>query len=257
MILLNKHRWILVLFLQILVVLGLYVVLPGHVDAKRTAFQPDSINSVCMSFNLLNINPAKAASVLHGVQHYFNTQNICSDSITPPYRTRLLLPLFIGLLIKFGSWWTVMIPSILIFFGVGFLYCRLTNQHSRSNRFSLPLFVLPFLSLHVSTFFADMMTEGLVALFLFGMAFFWLGEISWSNFHTSIFSFLLGTGAIFSKQVWPIVIATWIVIIWQRAVSTKLRLTLSAIAALTGYSLSVLVQVIGGNLYGPDFGPWN
>lgn len=257
MILLNKHRWILILSLQLLAVLALYAVLPGHVNTERTAFQPDSINSVCMSFKSLKTNPEQAALVLQGIQNYFKTQTSCSDSITPPYRTRLLLPILIGIFSKLGRWWTVMLPSIFIFFGVGFLYCRLTNQYSLSDRFQLLLLLLPFLSLHIGWFFADIMTEGLVTLFLLGMAFFWLSEKRTSVIFTSVSSFLLGTGAIFTKQVWPIVIAVWIVIIWQRAVTTRLRLALSATATITGYCLSYLVQVIGGNLYGSDSGPWN
>jgi hypothetical protein len=245
------------LFLVLLPVLALYAVLPGHVDTKRTAFQPDSINSVCMSFKFAHSNPEQVVFVLQNIQNYFKTQNSCPESITPPYRTRLLLPILIGEFSKLGYWWAFMLPNIFIFFGVGLLYYRLITQSSQSDRFPLLLLLLPFLSPHVSWFFANIMTEGFAALFLFGMAFFWLSERRYSIIFTSLSSLLLGAGAIFTKQVWPIVIAVWIVIIWQRAATTRLRLVLSAAAAITGYYLSYLAQVIGGNLYGSDFRPWN
>jgi hypothetical protein len=101
------------------------------------------------------------------------------------------------------------------------------------------------------------MTEGLVALFLFGMAFFWLSEKKSHVLFTFISSLLLGAGAMLSKQVWPLVIATWIVIIWQRTVTTRVRLALSAAATITGYCMSQFIQFIGGNLYGSDYGAWD
>ena len=255
--LVRSQPWILVFSFQILTILLLYVILPGHVDSKRTAFQPDSINSLCMSFEIVKTNPDRASMLLYQSQNYFKNQNSCPASITPPYRTRLLLPLLIGLFSRFVPWWSFTLPSILAFLLIGILYFRLTRQYLSGSRWSWLHLALPFLSLHISGFFADIMTEGLVTLFLFAMAFFWLSEKRSSVIFTSMSSLLLGVAAIFTKQVWPIVIAVWIVIIWQRATTTRLRFVLSAAAALTGYSLSYLVQVIGGNLYGSDFGPWN
>ena len=231
--------------------------MPGHVNTQRTAFQPDSINSVCMGLKMTNVSNLEIKQIQDGIRKYFNTDITCPYSITPPYRTRLFLPLTIGVFSKLGYWWAFMLPSIFIFLGVGFLYYRLIKEYSKSGRWSWMLLTVPFFSLHVSWFFADIMTEGLVSLFLFGMAFFWLGKKTYSNTITSLGSLLLGAGAIFTKQVWPIVIAVWIVIIWQRAATTRFRLVMSAAAAITGYFLSYLAQVIGGNLYGSDFGPWN
>jgi hypothetical protein len=210
-----------------------------------------------MGFKLLDTRPDQRVATLRGIQNHFKTKVSCPESITPPYRTRMLLPILIGEFTKLGGWWTVLLPSIFIFFGVGFLYFRLIDEFSFSNRFSILLLLLPFCSLHISWFFADIMTEGLVTFFLLGMAIFWLREKRTSDVLTTVCSLLLGTGAIFTKQVWPIVIAMWMVIIWERTKLTRLRIVLCATATLIGFCLNYLAQFIGKNLYGSDFGPWD
>ena len=254
----NKFRFV-IFVLQISVVFLLYFLLPGLVSLKKTAFQPDSINSICMSMNMFHLAPELMQNILREISNQFTPHHgmTCNTFITPPYRTRILLPLVIGPFLHLGIWWAIFIPNIIIYLLLGQLYCKLLGQFIDSRKNFWLIALLPFISLHITGFFADFMTEGLVAICLLGMAFFWLGDKKHSTLSVITFPLIFGIFAIFTKQVWPIVAITWIVIIHVNFVVKKLRFILSLLAFLLAYTASLLTNMIGGHLYGSDFGNWS
>jgi len=255
----NKRLSLFIFSVQAIVVVVLYFILPGHVNVKRTAFQPDSINSICMGLHMTGNSLQNTQNILHGLAHHFtpHTAMNCGTVITPPYRTRLLLPLVIGFFSYIGVWWSVLLPSILIYFLIGHLYFRLLSQFKFEYRYYWVLAIMPFLSLHISGFFANLMTEGLVVLFILGLSFFWIGTKKYSKIFVVINSLFLGTGAIFTKQVWPIIAILWIVIIFKYFRSKNICVLLSTISLCIAYSLNLITRLIGGRLYGSNFGNWS
>ena len=252
-----SHKWVAIFSLQVITVIILYVLLPGHADIKRTAFQPDSINSVCMGLEMGHSNLDKTSKVESSISKYFGAKLQCPDSITPPYRTRLLLPALIALFSKVNLWWAVFIPSVIIYFLFGYIYYKLTKNFNLRQKYSFLVLLSPFLSIHLGWFFANIMTEGPVALFLTGLAFFWLRGEEFSNNFVSLASLGLGIGAIYSKQVWPIVAVTWIIIISQRDFSKKYKYIFGTVAFFVAYAINYSTQLVGTRMYGSDFGAWN
>jgi hypothetical protein len=255
----NKRASLMIFSVQALVVIGLYLILPGHVNVKRTAFQPDSINSICMGLHMSGASLQSIQNLLHNLAQHFtpHTAMNCGTFITPPYRTRLLLPLIIGTFSYLGVWWSVLLPSILIYFLIGQLYYRLLCQFDINYRYYWVVAYLPFMSLHITGFFANIMTEGLVVLFLLALSFFWIGAEEYSRKFVAFSSFFLGAGAIFTKQVWPVIAILWIVIIFKYFRSKNICVLLSTLSLSTAYALNLITRIIGGHLYGSNFGNWS
>jgi multisubunit Na+/H+ antiporter MnhG subunit len=256
---LNRVNYWHILAVQIFTIFLLYFFLPGRVPVTLTAFQPDSINSVCMAFNMFNANDAKIAEALLNIEKHFYKVDFdlaCSPEITPPYRVRLLLPFLMGLTSLIGPWWTLFIPSVLMYLGIGFLTWNLVKQIPKPNWKVKGLALLPFLSPHIGWFLANIMTEGPVVLGCMGILSLLYSRRKSSNTSLTIGVLLLAVLCLLSKQSWPIVMIL-LAISLQRIYPELKKVITYFLGLFISISVSELIKALARHIYGSDFGKWN
>ena len=245
--------------LQFLTILLLYFFLPGRYPVTLTAFQPDSINSVCMALDMFNASDARIEEVLLNIERHFYNKNFdlaCSAEITPPYRVRLLLPFLMGITSLVGPWWTLFIPSILIYFAIGFLTWNLVKLTPSPNWKVKGLALLPFLSPHIGWFLANIMTEGPVVLACLGILTLLYSHRKSSRAVQTVGILLLAVLCLLSKQSWPIVMIL-LAISFQKIYPAIPKSITYALGYIVSISVSELIKIIARGIYGSDFGKWN
>jgi MFS superfamily sulfate permease-like transporter len=80
---------------------------------------------------MFNASDSRITEALFNIEKHFYNVNFdlaCPTEITPPYRVRLLLPFLMGLTSLIGPWWTLFIPSILIYLAIGLLTWNIVKQ---------------------------------------------------------------------------------------------------------------------------------
>ena len=248
-----------IFLVQFLTILLLYFFLPGRYPVTLSAFQPDSINSVCMALNMFNASDARIEEVLLNIERHFYNTNFdlaCSTEITPPYRVRLLVPFLMGTTSLVGPWWTLFIPSILIYFAIGFLTWNLVKQTPNPNWKVKGFALLPFLSPHIGWFLANIMTEGPVVLACLGILTLSYSRREYSRIVLTIGILLLAVLCLLSKQSWPIVMIL-LAISFQRIYPAIAKSITYALGFIVSISVSELIKIIARGIYGSDFGKWN
>lgn len=256
---LNRVNYWHILAVQISTIFLLYFFLPGRVPVTLTAFQPDSINSVCMAMNMFNASDAKIADALLNIEEHFYNVDFdlaCSPEITPPYRVRLLLPFLMGLTSLIGPWWTLFIPSVLIYLGIGFLTWNLVKQIPNPNWKVKGLALLPFLSPHIGWFLANIMTEGPVVLGCIGILSLLYSRRKSSRTYLTVGVLLLSVLCLLSKQSWPIVMIM-LAISFQRIYPEFKKFITYFLGLFISISVSELIKALARHIYGSDFGKWN
>jgi hypothetical protein len=212
-----------------------------------------------MALNMFNASDAKIAEALLNIEkHFYNVDFdlACSPEITPPYRVRLLLPFLMGLASLIGPWWTLFIPSVLIYLAIGFLTWNLVKQIPNPNWKVKGLALLPFLSPHIGWFLANIMTEGPVILACLGIL-----SLLYSSRKTSkvllIFGvLLLAVLCLLSKQSWPIVMI-FLAISFQRIYPEVKMVITYFLGLIISISVSELIKALARHIYGSDFGKWS
>ncbi len=256
---LNRVNYWHILTVQIFTIFLLYFFLPGRVSVTLTGFQPDSINSVCMALNMFNANDSRITEVLFNIEKHFYNVNFdlaCSPEITPPYRVRLLLPFMMGLTSLIGPWWTLFIPSILIYLAIGLFTWNIVKQIPDPNWKVKGLALLPFLSPHIGWFLANVMTEGPVVLACMGILSLLYSRRKFSRAFLTIGVMLLAILCLLSKQSWPIVMIL-LAISFQSIYPNLKKWNTYVLGFLASISISELIKVIARDIYGNDFGKWN
>jgi multisubunit Na+/H+ antiporter MnhG subunit len=256
---LNKVNYWHILTVQMFTIFLLYFFLPGRVPVTLTAFQPDSINSVCMALNMFNASDVKIAEALLNIERHFYNVDFdlaCSPEITPPYRVRLLLPFLMGLASLIGPWWTLFIPSVLIYLAIGFLTWNLVKQIPNPNWKVKGLALLPFLSPHIGWFLANIMTEGPVVLACMGILSLLYSRRKTSKVLLTSGVLLLAVFCLLSKQSWPIVMIL-LAIAFQRIYPNIKNTAAYILGLIVSISISELIKGIARDVYGNDFGKWN
>ena len=244
---------------QFLTILLLYFFLPGRYPVTLTAFQPDSINSVCMALNMFNASDIRIEEALFNIEGHFYNVNFdlaCSAEITPPYRVRLFLPFLMGITSLVGPWWTLFIPSILIYFAIGYLTWNLVKLTPNPNWKVKGLALLPFLSPHIGWFLANIMTEGPVVLACLGILTLLFSRRKFSRVVLTVGVLFLAVLCLLSKQSWPIVMIL-LAISFQRIYPAIAKTITYALGFIVSISVSELIKVIARGIYGSDFGKWN
>lgn len=254
-----KNRYIYTFGIQAITVFLLYIFLPGRVSQTLTAFQPDSINSLCMGISRFHSNLHSVQAILSSVAKTFYVSGIqlaCSPDLTPPYRTRFILSLQMGLFSLLGPWWFVLLPSVLIYFCIGFIYWLIVKRYFEFLTFKDLIWFIPFFSPHLGWFLANVMTEGPLFLFLILITYVtYIRKINILLFEVTLVSFLCAL-ALLTKQSWPLVT----VVLAAYLVN---RFTQFAKVLVYGFSLvlslagSSIVKHLGESIYGKDFGKWN
>jgi hypothetical protein len=256
---LNRVNYRHMFSVQFLTIFLLYFFLPGRYPVTLTAFQPDSINSVCMAFNMFNASDARIEQVLLNIEEHFYNSNwnlACSTEITPPYRVRLLLPFLMGLTSLVGPWWTLFIPSILIYFAIGFLTWNLVKSTPNPNWKIKGLALLPFLSPHIGWFLANIMTEGPVVLACLGILHLLYSRRKSSRVFLTAGVLLLTFLCLLSKQSWPI--AMILLAISFQSIYPEISKSITyALGFIVSFSISEIIKSIARGIYGRDFGKWD
>ena len=212
-----------------------------------------------MAFGDFGRNENESQKKLNAISNHFyhSGKNLsCGSELTPPYRTRLLLPILIGVASLFKPWWAVCIPSILIYFAIGFLYAKFVSKLKPKANLGTQLFLLiPFLSPHIGWFLANIMTEGpLLLILLLMLNILVRSPMKATKSELPIF-LLLGNAALFTKQSWPMVAVMFYTYFEKRKFFSK---TVAAILSVLGcFTASELVKIVGSSIYGSDFGNWN
>jgi hypothetical protein len=212
-----------------------------------------------MALNMFNASDAKIAEALLNIEkHFYNVDFdlACSPEITPPYRVRLLLPFLMGLTSLIGPWWTLFIPSVLIYLAIGFLTWNLVKQIPNPNWKVKGLALLPFLSPHIGWFLANVMTEGPVVLTSMGILSVLYSRRKFSRAFLTIGVMLLAILCLISKQSWPIVMIL-LAISFQSIYPNLKKWNTYVLGFLASISISELIKVIAQDIYGNDFGKWN
>lgn len=258
--LLRKQNYLYWVFgVQTISILFLFVILPGHVPVTLTGFQPDSINSVCMGLKLFHASPDSVQHLLGGISNHFYRNEIqlsCGNSLTPPYRTRLLLAALVGLFSLSSQWWMLCMPSILIYFLIGYVYARVVRSTATTDIRNFGFYLIPILSPHIGLFLVNVMTEGPLLLYLLlilGITYAYPLKKIYLEFPVIV---CLALMALFTKQSWPLVSVYISMYLFNRFkyISRTIIIALPFAACIT---LSELVKQIGKALYGNDFGKWN
>jgi len=254
-----KNRYLYLFSLQAVTIFLLYIYLPGRVSLTLTAFQPDSINSLCMGISKFQRDTDGINRILSSISRTFyeaGTQLTCSNDLTPPYRTRLVLPFLIGAFSLLGPWWFVLVPSILIYFGIGFIYWSILNRYFKSITYKELIWFVPFFAPHMGWFLANVMTEGPLLLFLLLIIFITYAR-NIKNLKLEIFVIsALCVLSLFTKQSWPLVTVVLAAYAIRRFSGIRPPVVyLGSFFLIFGTSL--LVKKVGSVLYGNDFGKWN
>lgn len=254
-----KNRYSYLFVLQASTVFILYVYLPGRVSLTLTAFQPDSINSLCMGISRFQPDIVGINKILDFISTTFYGTDVtlgCTAELTPPYRTRLFLSFLIGLFSLLGPWWFVLLPSILIYFGIGFVYWLVVNKYLKNLTLKNLIWFVPFFSPHMAWFLANVMTEGPLLLFLLLITYItYIKKLQNQNLELLVVSTLCLL-SLFSKQSWPLVTAVLAAYLIRRFTRFN-RALIYGISLLVSLAASTLVKIIGAGLYGKDFGKWN
>jgi hypothetical protein len=254
-----RNRYVYLFLIQALTVLLLYKFLPGRVPLTQTAFQPDSINSLCMGISRFQSNLDSINLVLDSIAKTFYAdgfQLACSPEITPPYRTRLFLSFLIGMFSLLGPWWFVLLPSIIIYFALGFIYWLIINRYHKNLTIKELIWYVPFLSPHIGWFLANVMTEGPLLLFLLLISYItYVNQIQKRSVELILIG-VLATLSLFTKQSWPLVALVLASYLIERFKGSK-KLNLYVFSVGATFLASIFVKKIGGLLYGNDFGEWN
>ena len=254
-----KNRYIYLFFVQSITVFLLFIWLPGRVPLTQTAFQPDSINSLCMGISRFQPNLDSINHILDSIskQFYPDGYNLaCSADLTPPYRTRLFLSFLIGLFSILSPWWFVLLPSILIYLAIGILYWSVVNKYHKSLTVKNLIWYVPFFSPHIAWFLANVMTEGPLLLFLFLISYITYVKHIQKRSTEFLVVGILSALCLATKQSWPLVtfvLASYFIKRFEN--SKKINLYIFSFgASLLG---SMFIRRIGEFLYGNDFGEWN
>jgi len=254
-----KNRYVYFLSIQLTAVFLLYVILPGRVALTLTAFQPDSINSLCMGLLWFQNDPDSISRILNAIADKFYADGVvlgCSPELTPPYRTRFFLSFLIGLFSLTGIWWFVLLPSILVYLLIGYIFWRIGAEFYTEIRVKQLYLFLPFLSPHIAWFLANVMTEAPLMLSILGLIYFtYVKKLDSRNLEYLVISILFVL-ALISKQSWPImtvVIGAYLVTRNPR----KKKPFLYLIALSISIIFAQFVKAAGSYLYGDDFGTWN
>jgi hypothetical protein len=79
-------------------------------------------------------DPDSISRVLNAIADKFYADGVllgCSPELTPPYRTRFFLSFLIGLFSLTGIWWFVLLPSILIYLLIGYIFWRIAAEFTQ------------------------------------------------------------------------------------------------------------------------------
>ena len=254
-----KNRYLYLFSLQAITIFMLYVYLPGRVSLTLTAFQPDSINSLCMGISKFQNDLDGINKILSSISRTFyeaGTQLTCTNDLTPPYRTRLALPFLIGAFSILGTWWFVLVPSILIYIGIGYIYWLIIKSYHEFISYKELIYFLPFFSPHIGWFLANVMTEGPLLLFLLLIVYItYVSNIRNVKLEIFVVSALC-VFSLFTKQSWPLVTAVLAAYAINRFSSIRVPAVYLGSFLLT-FGASLLVKRVGSVLYGGDFGKWN
>jgi hypothetical protein len=122
--LLSKKSLLFAIFLaQMVLIFFTYVINPGRTAITLTAFQPDSINSVCIASQFAEKDQRFTQKVDYLIQ-YFNAKDegfSCPEKYITTYKTRITLPLLMLIFGKVGPWYFLLFPSIGIFLAIHIL----------------------------------------------------------------------------------------------------------------------------------------
>jgi len=253
----NKFRYI--FLIQAVTVFLLYVYLPGRVSMTLTAFQPDSINSLCMGITRFQQDLEGVNRILGSISKTFYGSGFnlaCANDLTPPYRTRLVLSFLIGIFSILGPWWFVLLPSILIYFAIGLVYWLIISKYFKSINYMSLIWYLPFFSPHIGWFLANVMTEGPLLLFLLLITYItYVRRIKNQNLELAIV-LLLSVLSLLSKQSWPLVTVVFAAYLIRRFARFSAPV-IYATTLLFSLAVSSLAKALGSSMYGKDFGKWN
>jgi len=211
-----------------------------------------------MALEMFNSPDSKIEDFLMSIESHFYNGNFglaCPSEITPPYRVRLLLPFLMGFFSLFGPWWTILIPSIIIYLSIGLLTWNLIKLIPNQSWKLKTLALLPFLSPHIGWFLANIMTEGPVILACLGILNLLYAPRKFSRKYLMAGVLLLAILCLLSKQSWPIVMIL-IAISFQRIYPEMAKIVTYTLGFIISYSVSELVKIIARGIYGKDFGKW-
>lgn len=247
--LLNKKILLLaILCAQIVFVVFTYVINPGRTSLTLTAFQPDSINSLCIASNLSNNDPNFVKKVGSLIK-YFGVKEDgfqCPEDFITTYKTRLALPALMLLFGQVGPWFFLLLPSIFIFFTIGYMYWGMTCRYAVKNWKNFLLVLLPFYSPHIAGHLGTLMSEGpaiLSLLILLKIAFhtkkYWGSK---NLFWLIVFTLV----ALASRQIWPIISTILLMYSHEnlRESRRSIKHSLLLFAAFVPFLLSKIVESI-------------
>lgn len=196
-----------IFFTQAALIVFTYVINPGRTAITLTAFQPDTINSVCIASHFAG-DHTEFVKKVDSLISYFKAEKEgfkCPEKFITTYKTRVVLPLLLLLFGQIGPWYFLLFPSIVIFFAIGFIYWRITANYAVLSTSNFLLTVLPFTSPHIVGHFANLMSEGPAALSI-------LLLLKLTNFEpkswivkSHILIFVIMVIGLGSRQIWPII----------------------------------------------------
>jgi hypothetical protein len=238
--------YVLILSAQCVFVLFAYVINPGRTNVTLTAFQPDSLNSICLA-EIFAPDKASFNLKVQELIDFFEVKEgsfTCYSEFVVTYKTRIFLPIIISLFGTIGTWPFMLFPSILIYFLIGFTYWRLVREFAIKSNKNFIFSICPFLSPHISGHLVNLMSEGPALLFLLILiAVLPRALMEWSLKSTAAPTVAVFSGLL-SRQIWPIIS----IILSETAYSTFIklrkyhRLLIASLFFLLPFVFSVLID---------------
>lgn len=248
----SKKSLLLAIFLaQMVLIFFTYVINPGRTAITLTAFQPDSINSVCIASQFSEKNKQFTQKVDSLIQ-YFNAKDegfSCPEKYITTYKTRLTLPLLMLIFGQVGPWYFLLFPSIGIFLAIGFIYWRLTASYAVLSKPKFFLTLLPFLSPHISGHLANLMSEGPAVLGI--LLLLYLTNIDPKSWRAAqyVLIFVVMLFGLASRQIWPIISIILIHFANHDLQETRrmFRIPIKVVIAFTPLLMSKIIEILSSS----------
>jgi hypothetical protein len=183
----------------------LYLFAPQHFPQTMDPIQPDSWVYICSGIKSSNLDDSQKINLINSLSSWVqqNVEAKTCDQGAPWFKGRILLPWLISIFANFNSVILILLPAILIYIAICYVWYQLFKK--LQSKYSLFLLLAPFLSTHIGWHLALVLSDGPMILGLL-LLLLWGERDSFKSSHPLIWievCLLINLVTITSRQSWP------------------------------------------------------